>query len=72
MLFNKRKQDDFDRHAEDVRKALSEWQEAKRYFENVSDPDLVEYAVYQVEAARRRYVLMLRRYAAEEAYFQQE
>ena len=71
MLFRNR-QEDFDSRAEDVRKALTEWQEAKRYFENVSDPDLVEYAVYQVEAARRRYVLMLRRYAAEEAYFQQE
>lgn len=71
MFFTK-KQDDYDARAEDVRKALSEWQEAKRYFENVSDPDLVEYAVYQVEAARRRYVLMLRRYASEEAYFQQE
>lgn len=51
---------------EDIRLALEQWQEAKRYFESVSDPDLVDYAVFEEEAARRKYVLLLRRYAREQ------
>ena len=45
---------------EEVRQAWEEWQAAVQYFENVSDPDLVDYAIYQVEAARRRYAYMLK------------
>jgi len=55
----------------DIHEALVKWQETRRYFESVNDPDLIEYAVYEMEAARRKYVLLLKRYAAEE-YSQQE
>ena len=51
---------------EDIRAAMEKWQEAKRYFESVSDPDLVDYAVFEEEAARRKYVLLLKRYAVEQ------
>ena len=44
---------------------MEQWQEARRYFENVSDTDLVDYAIYEAEAARRKYMLLLRRYAEE-------
>ena len=38
---------------EDIRRAMEQWQEAERYFKSVSDTDLVDYAVFEMEAARR-------------------
>ena len=45
---------------EQARQALLAWKNAQNYFENVTDPDLVEYAVYDLEAAKRRYTYMLK------------
>ena len=47
---------------EDIRRAMEQWQEA------VSDTDLVDYAVFEMEAARRKYMLLLKRYAEERKY----
>ncbi len=49
-----------------VRRALVEWKKTQNYFESVKDEDLVDYAVYEMEAARRKYMLLLKRYAAAE------
>ena len=65
MLFMRNKVPKEDDRAADVLKAMEQWQEARRYFENVSDTDLVDYAIYEAEAARRKYMLLLRRYAEE-------
>lgn len=46
---------------DEVMWAWEQWQSAIRYFENVSDPELIDYAIYDIEAARRRYIYMLRR-----------
>lgn len=43
-----------------VRDARDEWHSAQNYFENVSDPELVDYAVYRIEAARRKYMYLLK------------
>ena len=53
---------------EDIRRAMEQWQEAERYFKSVSDTDLVDYAVFEMEAARRKYMLLLKRYAEERKY----
>lgn len=42
-----------------IRKALQDWKTATAYFENVSDPALVDYAAYDMEAARRKYIYLL-------------
>jgi hypothetical protein len=47
-------------YLEEVRKAWQEWNAAQNYFENVSDPDLIDYAIYDLEAARRKYMYMLK------------
>ena len=39
-----------------VHAAKQEWQAAQTYFENVSEPDLVDYAIYKMETARRKYM----------------
>ena len=46
---------------EQVYQAWLNWQNAQRYFEYVSDPELVDYAIYSLEATRRFYVYMLRK-----------
>ncbi len=47
--------------------ARKEWEEAKNIFENVSEPDLVDYAIYNVEAAEKKYIYLLRQIKNEEA-----
>lgn len=43
-----------------VETAKKEWEDAKNIFENVSQPDLVDYAIYKVEAAEKKYIYLLR------------
>ena len=45
----------------DIKKALEDWQAAQNYFENVSDPDLIDFAIYDLEAAKRKYTYMLKK-----------
>ena len=47
--------------ADEVKKAYVEWQAAENYFDNVADPDLVDFAIYDMEAARKKYVYMLKK-----------
>lgn len=42
-----------------VHAARQEWQAAQTYFENVSEPELVDYAIYKLETARRKYMYLL-------------
>ncbi len=50
-----------DSYADEVRQAYAEWQAAANYFDNVADPDLVDFAIYDMEAARKKYVYMLKK-----------
>lgn len=43
-----------------LEKAKKEWDEAKNIFENVSEPDLVDFAIYNIEAAEQKYVYLLK------------
>lgn len=42
-------------------KALEEWKAAENYFNSIQDQDLVEYALYELEAARRKYEYLMRK-----------
>ncbi|MDD2495228.1 MAG: DUF2508 family protein [Tissierellia bacterium] len=44
---------------ENLKRAKKEWDNAKNIFENVSNPDLVDYAIYNVDAAEKRYMYIL-------------
>jgi len=44
---------------ESVDEAKRDWLCARAYFEQVTDPGLVDYAIYQVKAAERRYMYLL-------------
>ncbi len=45
-----------------IENAKKEWEDAKNIFENVSHPDLVDYAIYKVEAAEQKYIYLLKQY----------
>ncbi|WP_078811038.1 DUF2508 family protein [Selenihalanaerobacter shriftii] len=40
--------------------ARQEWLEARQYFERVNDPDLIDYAIYSLEAAESKYNYLLK------------
>ncbi|MGI6161116.1 MAG: DUF2508 family protein [Christensenellales bacterium] len=42
----------------EVREALDEWKAAQSYFHYVSEPELVDCAIFNIEAARRRYMYL--------------
>ncbi|NLN16977.1 MAG: YaaL family protein [Firmicutes bacterium] len=44
-----------------VREAHQEWVGARNYFDNVTDPALVDYAIYAMQAAEKRYMYLLKR-----------
>ncbi|MCL6450801.1 MAG: YaaL family protein [Acetobacteraceae bacterium] len=43
-----------------LEQARREWIQAREFFDAVSDPDLVDFAVYSVQAAERKYNYLLR------------
>lgn len=44
-----------------ISRAREEWLAARNYFEMVTDPDLVDHAVYLLGAAERKYMYLLKR-----------
>lgn len=44
-----------------IRKAHAEWQTAINLFNYSTDPDMVEYGIYNIEAAEKKYVCLLKR-----------
>lgn len=43
-----------------LREAHEEWENAEKYFESVTEPDLIDYAIFKMEAARRKYLFLLK------------
>lgn len=47
--------------ADEIKKAHQDWIKAQEYFECVTDPDLVDHAIFAEEAARKKYVYLLKK-----------
>lgn len=45
----------------EVKQAYADWQAAENYFDNVADPDLIDFAIYDIEAAKKKYAYMLKK-----------
>jgi len=43
-----------------LNKAKKDWENAKNIFENVTNPDLIDYAIFNVDAAEKRYTYLLK------------
>ena len=46
---------------DEVKEAHQEWMKAQKYFECVTDPELVDHAIFSEEAARRKYIYLLKK-----------
>ena len=46
-------------HDELVESAKQEWQAAQSLFDNVSEADLIDHAIYKLIATERRYIFLL-------------
>jgi hypothetical protein len=46
---------------EDLEQAWREWKHARLYFNNVTDPDLIDYAIYNMGATEKKYIYLLKR-----------
>jgi len=44
-----------------VEQARKEWIHAQSYFETVTDPDLVDHAIFLAQAAQKRYIYLLKK-----------
>lgn len=44
-----------------VEQARLEWHCAKERFNQISDPDLIDHAIYDLEARERRYIFLLKK-----------
>ncbi|MDR1620163.1 MAG: YaaL family protein [Clostridiales bacterium] len=53
------KEESQSRQNELIQLALRDWKTATAYFESVSDPALIDYAAYDMEAAKRKYIYLL-------------
>lgn len=45
---------------ESIHKAQKEWLEKENYFNFATDPDLVDFAIYEIEASKRKYAYLLK------------
>ena len=43
-----------------VEHARKDWLTARVYFDNVTDPDLIDHAIYRIEAAEKKYIYLLK------------
>lgn len=46
---------------ESIREAREEWLSKEEYFNHATDPDLVDFAIYDIEASKRKYAYLLKK-----------
>ncbi len=54
-----------DEMLENIRLAHKQWEEKINYFQSVTDPDLVDYAIFEMEASKLKYIYLLKQYKSE-------
>ncbi|HEX3048321.1 MAG TPA: YaaL family protein [Bacillota bacterium] len=46
--------------SENLEMAQREWKYARLYFDSVTDPDLIDHAIYNLEATEKKYTYLLK------------
>ncbi|TCO72643.1 YaaL family protein [Marinisporobacter balticus] len=49
-----------DKIVDTIKSAHEEWRNAEEFFQSATDPDLIDYAIYRVEAAKTRYAYLMK------------
>lgn len=44
-----------------LREAFEEWKKKEIYFESVTEPDLIDHAIYEIEASKTKYIYFLKK-----------
>ncbi len=44
-----------------INEAKKEWEDAKQFYNNVDDPDLIDYAIYAIQAAEKKYTYLYKK-----------
>lgn len=56
-----------DEMLENIRLAHKQWEDKVNFFESVTDPDLIDYAIFEMEASKLKYMYLLKKYKNREA-----
>lgn len=48
-----------DQQMEELLKAKKEWENAKLIFQDATNPEVIDYAIFQLDAAERKYMCLL-------------
>ena len=51
-----------------IKNAKKEWENAKNIFENATNPDLIDYAIYNIEATEKKYTYLLKQIKSGNVY----
>ncbi|MTI48796.1 YaaL family protein [Sporosalibacterium faouarense] len=43
-----------------IKEAHNEWQQAESFFQDATEPDLIDYAIYRVEATKTKYRYLIK------------
>ncbi|NMB27561.1 MAG: DUF2508 family protein [Tissierellia bacterium] len=46
---------------ESLKDAHEEWKDKEKYFQSVTEADLVDYAIYELEASKIKYIYLLKK-----------
>ncbi|NLV88817.1 MAG: DUF2508 family protein [Tissierellia bacterium] len=61
-MFNfKEKNNEMEEMLESLRNAHNEWKDKEKFFQEVTDPDLVDIAIYEMEASKIKYIYLLKK-----------
>lgn len=63
MMSFKKKEKDYSRDdmLENLRLAHKEWRDKESFFQVATDPDLIDYAIYDMEASKLKYIYLLKK-----------
>ncbi|MFA5576172.1 MAG: DUF2508 family protein [Tissierellaceae bacterium] len=61
MFVFSRSENDMEEMIDDLNRAHKEWRAKEEIFKEVTDPDLVDIAIYEMEASKIKYIYLLKR-----------
>lgn len=65
MIIFREKEDNKDNLTNVIKLAHKEWKEKEMLLDEVTDPDLIDFAIYEVEASKIKYTYLLKKYKKE-------
>ncbi|WIV12327.1 DUF2508 family protein [Proteiniborus sp. MB09-C3] len=51
---------EYEKFLEQLNQAHEEWHDAELYFQSVTESDLIDYAIYKMQASKTKYVYLLK------------